>query len=161
MHLLLELFLLVCFLTHVIHSRYSNKQIGCSPATVIIRLNITCKFDFMLEHASNLKLFFYALAIQWQRALSTASVRPYVGTFVWKSRKWNPSTPLLGILWYFTTMLGLMPSCAWRQEFAVTCSLQKLWPLCKGSRQGHLSHSVTNFRFYFIYMKYLVWCLFV
>ena len=30
-------------------------------------------------------------------------------------------------------MLGLMPCCARRLEFTVTCFFQKLWPMCQGS----------------------------
>lgn len=40
----------------------------------------------------------------------------------------TPPTPLVGISWNFATMLGLMCSCAWRQEFSISCSVQKLWP---------------------------------
>jgi len=41
-------------------------------------------------------------------------------------------------------MFGLMPGFALSQEYAVTCSVEQLFPMLQGSQQGSSSHSVTN-----------------
>ena len=43
-----------------------------------------------------------------------------------------------------------MPSCAWRWEFHVTSSVQKLLPFCQGSRREHSPHfmTISNYMFH-------------
>ena len=80
--------------------------------------------------------------MKWRRILRTAPVlpssRPYVRPsllvyvrasfrpkFSWKQLLIHHCWDLDEIL---PKLLGIMPSCARRQEFAVRCSCQKLWP---------------------------------
>ena len=91
---------------------------------------------------------FYATVMKWGQALCIAHVSLWIPSYEILVNA-TSSTPLLKIWGKLTTMLGLMPCCAWRWEFAVTCSVLKLWPFCQAPGRGirHILWQALLFRY--------------